>query len=364
MASAPSTRVKSALTWAVPLVALAVLAVTLGGEPSSGVVVVVAATLAASVIAAVHHAEVIAERFGEPYGSLVLAIAVTVIEVGLIVTLMASNPSGTETLARDTVFAAVMITCNGVVGLSLVIGSLRKGLAEFNAEGTATAVATVLTLATLSLVLPRFTTSKAGPEFTRGQLVFAGIASIALYALFLVVQTVRHREMFLPAAASVSDVDPNHKQSTRTTLISGALLVCALIGVVGLAKVASGAIEDAVTAIGAPLSSVGVAIALLVLAPETLAAVRNARRERVQASFNLAYGSAIASIGLTIPSIAVASIWLDGRLLLGLDPTQMVLLTITAIVSALTVLPGRATLMEGGVHLALFAAFLFLAVSP
>ena len=257
-----------------------------------------------------------------------------------------------------------MITCNGIVGICLVVGALRRRLAVFNAEGTATALATVCTLATLSLVLPNFTESVPGPEFSSAQLAFAAVASFALYGLFVFVQAIRHRDYFLPVeedAAHESHANPPTRPAAVSSLT---LLVLALVSVVGLAKIESPAIEDVVDAVGAPPSAVGVIIALLVLAPETLAAVRNARRDRIQTSFNLAYGSAIASIGLTIPAIAVATIWVDGPLVLGLEPTQMVLLAITAVVGALTVLPGRATVQEGGVHLALFAAFLFLAVVP
>jgi Ca2+:H+ antiporter len=342
-----------------PVAALAVLALTWGSEPAVVVQVVVAVFLGAAVLSAVHHAEVIAHRVGEPFGSLVLAVAVTVIEVGLIVTLMVSESSGNETLARDTVFAAAMITCNGIVGLCLLIGALRGHVASFNAEGTATALATVATLAVLSLVLPTFTTSAPGPEFTAAQLAFAAVASVALYGLFVFVQTVRHRDYFV-----AEEEEHAAPPSDRDTLVSLALLLVALVAVVGLAKVESKAIENAVTGLGAPKSAVGVVIALLVLAPETLAAVRNAARGRVQTSFNLALGSAMASIGLTIPAIAVASIWLEGPLVLGLDSTQIVLLVISVVVGSLTVLPGRATVQEGGVHLVLFAAFVFLAVNP
>jgi Ca2+:H+ antiporter len=307
---------------------------------------------------------VVAHRVGEPFGSLVLAASVTVIEVGLIVTLMVSGDSDTATLARDTVFAAFMITCNGIVGLSLLVGALRRRVASFNAEGTATALATVSTLATLTLVLPRFTTSTPGPEFSAAQLAFASVASVALYGLFVVVQTVRHRDYFLPVGGEPIADEHAAPPSDRQALASLGLLLVALVAVVGLAKIESPAIEDAVAAVGAPQSAVGVVIALLVLGPETLAAVRNAGRDRVQTSFNLAFGSAMASIGLTIPAIAVASIWLEGPLVLGLGATQMVLLAITVVVGALTVLPGRATLQEGGVHLALFAAFVFLAFKP
>ena len=363
VASSPWARLRWTVT--VPVLGVLLLATTWGSKPGSAVLVVVGVFLAGCVIAAVHHAEVVAHRVGEPFGSLVLAVAVTVIEVALIVTLMVTGDSDTDTLARDTVFAAVMITCSGIVGLSLVIGALRRHTADFNAEGSATALATVATLATLTLVLPRFTTSTPGPEFSSAQLAFASVASIALYALFVLVQTVRHRDYFLPVGAEADDPEQHaDPPSDREALMSLALLLVALVAVVGLAKLESSPIESGVKSIGAPQSAVGVVIALLVLGPETLAAVRNARRDRMQTSLNLAYGSAIASIGLTIPAIAVASIWLEGPLTLGLGSTQMVLLAITVVVGALTVLPGRATLQEGGVHLVLFAAFVFLALRP
>jgi Ca2+:H+ antiporter len=341
---------------------MAVLFPAWGSHPASWDVLVLDLFLAAAVLAAVFHAEVFAARVGEPFGSLILAVAVTVIEVGLIVTLMVAGGADTDTLARDTVFAAVMITCNGVVGISILVAALRNRLAVFNAEGSATAFATVIALATLSLVLPTFTTSKTGPEFSASQLAFAAVASLALYALFLLVQTIRHRSHFLAEADEEQHDGP--APSRATALRSFALLVVSLAAVIGLAKTSSGAIEDGVKSIGAPPSAVGVVIALLVLTPETLAATRNARRGRTQISFNLAYGSAMASIGLTIPVIAVASIWLEGPLVLGLGSTQIVLLVLTALVSSLTLLPGRATLQEGGVHLILFAAFLFLAFIP
>jgi Ca2+:H+ antiporter len=344
-----------------PVLGVLVLAATWSAkDPAWPVLVVVGLLLAGSVLAAVHHAEVVAHRVGEPFGSLVLAIAVTVIEVALIVTLMVSGGSETSTLARDTVFAAVMITLNGIVGISLLIGALDRGTASFNAEGTASALATVSTLATLCLVLPTFTTSRPGPEFSSEQLAFAAVVSLALYLLFVFVQTIRHRDYFLPAGA-VEHAEP---PSDREALASLGFLLVGLVAVVGLAKIETPAIEDAVAAIGAPPSAVGVVIALLVLLPETLAAVRNARRNRIQTSFNLAFGSAMASIGLTIPAIAVASIWLDGPLVLGLGSTQIVLLVVSVLMAGLTVLPGRATVQEGGVHVVLFLAFLFLAINP
>jgi Ca2+:H+ antiporter len=329
-------------------------------------VVLVAVVLAAAVIAAVHHAEVVAHRVGEPFGSLVLAVAVTIIEVALIVTLMASGGKDTSSLARDTVFAAVMITCNGIVGLSLFVGALRYRLISFNAEGTGAALATVTTLAVMTMVVPTFTTSAPGPEFSTAQLAFAAVISLALYGMFVSTQTRRHRDFFLPVSDDGALLEDDHAEppTDRATLASLGLLLLSLVAVVGLAKVESPAIEAGVAAAGFPQSFVGVVIALLVLLPETLAAVNAARRKRIQISLNLALGSAMASIGLTIPAIAVASIWLEGPLLLGLGATQMVLLALTVVVSVLTVVPGRATRLQGGVHLVLLAAFVFLAINP
>ncbi|MDF2145595.1 ionic transporter y4hA [Knoellia sp. p5-6-4] len=356
------------LTWTTlaPFGALVALALTWGRGLNTPIVVVVAALLAAAVLASVHHAEVVAHRVGEPFGSLVLAVAVTVIEVALIVTLMISGGKDTSSLARDTVFAAVMITCNGIVGLSLFVGARRHGLVTFNAEGAGAALATVTTLAVLTMVVPTFTTSEAGPEFSGAQLTFAAVASLALYGMFVSTQTVRHRDFFLPVSAEGQPLDDEHAEppTNREAYTSLGLLLLSLVAVVGLAKVESPAIESAVAAAGLPQSFVGVVIALLVLAPETLAAVRAASRNRLQTSLNLGLGSAMASIGLTIPAIAVATIWLDGPLLLGLGPTQMVLLALTVVVSVLTVVPGRATRLQGGVHLVLLAAFVFLAIAP
>jgi Ca2+:H+ antiporter len=268
-------------TTIVPVLALVALAATWASTPAPLILVIVGALLVGSVLGAVHHAEVVAHRVGEPFGTLILAVAVTVIEVGLIVTLMASGGRETSTLARDTVFAVVMITSNGVVGLSLLVAALRRGVASFNAEGTATALATVLTLTALSLVLPTFTTSRPGPEFSPAQLAFAAVASLALYALFVVVQTVRHRDYFVPDTATAANTEePAARPSDRRALGSLGLLFAALVAVVGLAKVESPAIEDAVAAVGAPYSAVGVVIALLVLLPETLASPRSGSRCR------------------------------------------------------------------------------------
>lgn len=354
-------------TAVVPAIAIVVLATAWGRELSGVLVALVTALLAGAVLAAVHHAEVVAHRVGEPYGSLVLAVAVTVIEVALIVTLMISGQGKTETLARDTVFAAVMITCNGIIGLSILAGTLHRTVVSFNAEGSGAALATVTTLATLGMVVPNFTTSSPGPQFTPAQLTFAAVTALALYGLFVGLQAGRHRDYFLPVSSTGDVVEDDVHAApppARVALFSVLLLLVALVAVVGNAKLVSPTIERAVTAADLPLSVVGVIIALLVLLPETLAAVRAARRHRLQISLNLAFGSAMASIGLTIPAIAIASIWLPVPLHLGLDPTHIVLLALTCIVTVLTVVPGRATLLQAGVHLALLGAYLFLSVSP
>ena len=354
-------------TVSVPVLAIAALILTWGRDLPPPLVIIVGLFLAGSVLAAVHHAEVVAHKVGEPYGSLVLAVAVTIIEVALIVTLMISGGEKTQSLARDTVFAAVMITCNGILGLSLLVGAIRRRIAVFNPEGTGGALAAVATIATLSLVLPSFTTSRNGPEFSPAQLAFAAVASLGLYLLFVLVQTRRHRDYFLPittAGKVINEEEHLDPPSARSAGISLGVLLLALIAVVGLAKGVSPSIEAGVAGAGLPQSVVGVVIALLVLLPETIAAVRAAARDRMQTSLNLALGSAMASIGLTIPAIAIAMIWLSGPLLLGLGGTQIVLLVLTMIVGTLTVVPGRANVLQGGIHLGLLAVFLFLAASP
>jgi Ca2+:H+ antiporter len=353
----------------VPPVSLIVLGIGWVTHPEGPVgVLVVAVFLVAAVLAAVHHAEVVAHRVGDPLGSLVLAVAVTVIEVALIVTLMVGGSEDASTLARDTVFAAVMLTMNGIVGLSLVVGALKHHLAVFNPEGTGSALATVVTLAGLTLVLPTFTVSDPGPEFTPGQLAFAAVASLAVYLAFVFTQTVRHRDFFLPPdtgrAGPADDAEHADPPADRQALLSLALLGVALVDVVGLAKVESHPLENAVDAVGLPHAFVGVVIATLVLLPEGISAVRAAARDRVQVSLNLAYGSAMASIGLTIPVLALAKIWLDGPLSLGLGSTQLVLLFLSAIVGVLTVVPGRSKPLQGVLHLVLLATFVAVSIQP
>lgn len=353
---------------AVPLVAVLALALSWNRDLPMPVLAVLSIVLAAAVISAVHHAEVVAARVGEPFGSLTLAVAVTVIEVALIVTLMTVNPGETQALARDTVFAALMITCNGIVGLALITRTLRGGEATFNAAGAVSGLSAIAAIATFSLVIPTFTESTSGPTLTTTQLAFAAIAALVIYLIYVLVQTVRHRDYFLPDEPdSVTDrsaEDDHVAPDNRTALISLILLVLALVAVVGLAKTTSPLIEAGVANAGLPATAVAVVIALLVLLPESIAAVRAARRNRIQTSINLAYGSAMASIGLTIPTIAVISWLFDYQLILGLGPTAIVLLAATLFTGLGTVLAGRATVLQGGIHLALLGGFLVLVVSP
>lgn len=363
------------LSWSTiaPLGALLVLVLEWGRAIPTWAALLSAIVLGAAVLSGVHHAEVIAHRLGEPLGSLVLAVAVTVIEVGLILSVMAGGGPGSDVLARNTVFAAIMITLNGIVGLSIVVATWRARSVTFNAAGSGSALAAVTTLAVLSLVLPSVTVSEPGPRFTSAQLAFSAVTALGLWILFVVVQTSRNRELFQSTGEDGEPLDPeeqssheyaDHMPTAAEARRSFVLLLVALVAVVGLAKVLSPTLERAVRDAGLPYAVVGVVIALLVLLPESISAVRSARRRRMQASMNLAYGSAMASIGLTIPCIAVASIWFDDAVTLGLSAAETVLLALSVGVGILTVTPGRATLLQGGVHLAIFAGFIVLTLSP
>ena len=358
-----------AITIVVPLAACGLLLSGLGASASPLYVLLVTLALIATVLVAVYHAEIIAHRIGEPLGTLVLALAVTVIEVSLIVSMMLSGGEEARSLARDTVFATVMIICNGVVGICLLAGGIRHRIVRFRAEGSSAALSVLAALTTLTLILPEFTTSTPGPTYAPAQLGFASLMSLILYLVFVFVQTVRHKDHFLTKEVAGDDgVNEVEQHASRpalgTSWASFVLLMLALVGVVGLAKQLSPAIKSGVEAISAPLSVIGIAIALLVLMPETLSALRAARRNQIQTSLNLALGSALATIGLTIPAVGTVAIIMGITLDLGLPAKEIVLLALTLLVSAITVIGGQATIMQGTVHLVLFAAFLFLAIFP
>ncbi|HEY2629967.1 MAG TPA: ionic transporter y4hA [Usitatibacter sp.] len=352
----------TAWTWLVPIVsfALFIMAFAIGVTPVVATICTIA--LIGAVIAAVHHAEVVAHRVGEPFGTLILALAVTVIEASLVLSMMLAGGEGAAVLTRDTIYAAVMIICNGVVGLCILVGGIAHREQTFQVDGAGAGLAAVITLATLTLVLPDFTTTTSGGTYSKGQLVFAAVASLALWAIFVFVQTVRHRDYFLPGAGAEEVHAP--PPTNRETWISVGLLLVSLVSVVGLAKALSQSIEDAVDAMGAPKAVLGIAIAMLVLLPETWAAVRAARANRLQTSMNLALGSALATIGLTIPVVAITAVALNLRLVMGLEARDITILAVTFLVSTVTLSTGRTHVMQGAIHLVLFATFLFLSIVP
>lgn len=355
-----ATRALPWWTWAAPLASVLCVGVAVGLGLAVPVVIVCALALVATVFASVHHAEIVAHRVGEPFGTLVLAIAVTVIEVGLVVSMMLGGGPDTAVLPRDTVFAAVMLVCNGVVGLCLLLGGARHGEQGFQVQGASGSLAVLGALTVLTLILPNYTTSIPGPIFSTHQLEFAGVVSLVLYGTYVFVQTVRHPGDFIGADAAAHGPPP----SNAATAISAGLLLVSLAAVVALAKTLSPALERGVAAAGAPKAVVGIAIAALVLMPECVTAIRAARADRLQTSLNLALGSALASIGLTIPAVAVVSVILDQQLILGLDAKEEVLLALTLITGVVTLGTGRTTVLQGAVHLTILAAFLFLAVVP
>jgi Ca2+:H+ antiporter len=348
----------------VPILTVAVLAAGVVFPFGLALVALCVVMLVAAVIAAVHHAEVIAHRVGEPLGTLVLAVSVTVIEAALILSMMLAGGPDKAALPRDTIFAAIMIICTGVVGICLLVGGIRHREQSFRVEGMSSGLAALVAMATLILVVPVFTTSSPEGTYTNSQLAFVAISSLALWAVFVFVQTVRNRDYFLPAVGTSDEQVHAAPPSTGQAWASFGLLMPSLIGVVGLAKLLSPSLEALVAAAQAPKAVVGIAIAMLVLLPETWAAIRAARANRLQTSLNLAIGSALASIGLTIPVVVVAAVALDLPLTLGLEAKDIVLLALSFVVSAITLSSGRTNLMQGAVHLVIFAAFLFLALVP
>jgi Ca2+:H+ antiporter len=351
-------------SWLAPALSSVVLVAAVMAGVGPLLATLCALGLISAVITAVHHAEVVAHRVGEPFGTLVLAVAVTVIEASLILSIMLAGGEDKATVPRDTIYAAVMLICNGVVGVCILVGGLRHREQTFRVEGSGPGLAALMSLATLTLVLPTFTRTTPSGTYSHSQLVFAAVASLALWAVFVFVQTVRHRDYFLPA---VDAADPEAHAEPPTILeawTSFGLLLLSLVSVVGLAKMLSPTIERGVDAIDAPKAVIGIAIAMVVLLPETSAAVRAARANRLQTSMNLAIGSALASIGLTIPVVVLAALTFGFPLVLGLDPKDLVMLALTFLVSAVTLGTGRTYLMQGAVHLVIFAAFLFLALVP
>src|SRR3954451_5479993 len=314
-----------------------------------------------TVFAAVHHAEVIAERIGEPYGTLLLTLAVTVIEVALIATIMLGEKE-VPTLARDTVFAVVMIVCNGLVGICILTGGLRYREQEFQVTGANVYLSVLIVFATITLILPNTTATTPGPVYSEAQLGFVSVVTIILYAVFLYTQTIRHRDYFI-IESDGGGGDAGHA-SNRTLMLSMALLLVSLLAVVLLAKNFSLVVDAGAAAVGAPPAFAGILVALLILLPEGVAAIAAARKNDLQKSINLALGSSLATIGLTIPAVAVAAYALRKTLGLGLDQRETVLLVMTLLISMLTFGTGRTNILFGLVHLVVFAVFVFMVFVP
>jgi Ca2+:H+ antiporter len=332
--------------------------------PSSaglGFAALLLAILFGTVFAAVHHAEVIAHRIGEPYGTLLLTLSVTIIEVALIATIMLGEKE-VPTLARDTVFAVIMIVCNGLVGVCIFIGGLRYREQDVHVSGANLYLSVLFTLATITLVLPNYTLTTPGPIYSRAQLEFVSVVTILLYGVFLYTQTSRHRDYFLK-----KDVDPAEGGmpiSGGLLAISIGLLLVSLLAVVLLSKKFSLVVEAVTAAIGAPPAFAGVVVALLILLPESVAAVSAARKNDLQKSINLALGSSLATIGLTVPAVAITAFMLNKQLVLGLNEQNMVELLLTFILSMVTFGTGRTNILFGLVHMVVFAVFLFLVFVP
>jgi len=349
-----------------PVVGWVLLGGTLLDWGGGAYIALLAVGLVGSVLAAVHHAEVVAHKVGEPYGTLVLAIAVTVIEVALIVSLMLSGGAAAATLARDTVFAAVMIILTGMVGICMLVGGLRHGEQRFRLDGASGALVTLAAIAILTMVLPNYTETTPGPYYSSSQLAFIALVTLVLYGTFVLVQTVRHRDYFLPrnADGTVDAEEHADPPTTKATWLSFVLLLVCLVGVVLLAKSLAGPMERALGKAGAPPALLGIIIAAVVLMPEGLAAARAARANRLQTSLNLALGSALASIGLTIPTVAVLSLSSGWTLALGLDAKATVLLLLSLFLATISFSTGRTTILQGVVHLVLFAVYLFVTIVP
>ncbi|MCZ8186572.1 MAG: ionic transporter y4hA [Beijerinckiaceae bacterium] len=356
-----------AWTWIAPGVALLVLGLKFGGIIPAGavwVLLLVSVLLGGAVFAAVHHAEILALKLGEPFGSILLAVAVTVIEVGLIVSIMLSGVQGSAGVARDTVFAAVLIVLNGVIGLCLLAGGRRHHEQSFQLLGASSALAVLGTLATITLILPNFTLSESGPSFSRLQVLVVGAVSLLLWGAFVFTQTIRHRNYFLDTPTVGEEVRQHDRPTRAVAQASLVLLLASLGAVILLAKVLSAPLDAAVAWAGLPDAFVGVVIATIVLLPESIAAVKSAVQNRLQNSINLAVGSAIASIGLTVPVVAVLSVVMGMKLELGVSSSAMAMLVLTLFVSTLTLGTGKTTALHGVIHLVIFLVFLLISAVP
>jgi Ca2+:H+ antiporter len=315
-----------------------------------------------AIFSAVYHADIIAHRTGEPIGTLVLTLAVTVIEVALIESVVLT-PNASPALARDTVFAVIMIVCNGLVGLCIMVGGLRHREQEFQVSGASVYLNLLGALSVLTLVLPNYVLTVSGPYFSTEQLIFVSIVTVILYTTFLFIQTSRHAEYFRAADKRTVARSLAHP-SNRAVVVSVIMLLMALGGVILIAKKFAVILESGLARIGAPPAFAAIIIAMVVLAPESIAAVRAAWRDVLQKSLNVALGSSLATIGLTIPAVAITNVILGRQIEIGLSGRDSLLLALTLFLSVLTFSSGRTNILVGLVHLVVFATYLFLSFVP
>lgn len=314
-------------------------------------------------MSAVHHSEIIAHRVGEPYGTIILAVAITIIEVSVIVSLMISGGNEVMSLARDTVYSATMLILNGIVGLCLFIGGLKHHEQTFSKHSVTIALVSLVSIIVFALILPTFTKSISGPYYSSSQLLFASIACILIYISFIFAQTVRHREYFL-----TKNNDENEPAkplvNNRSLFGSVVFLILSLTIVVLLAKTLSPAIEKIIIGYHLPKTLVGVVIASIILLPEGIAAIIAAKNNKLQTSLNLALGSALASIGLTIPVVSIVCHFYDMKIILGLDYLSIILLMLSVLTVMLSLNSGRSNVVYGTVLLVNLMAFIYLIVYP
>lgn len=320
-----------------------------------------AIALVIGVMQAVHHAESIAHRIGEPYGALVLAVSVTVIEVSIIVSLMLEGSNDTSGLARDTVFAAVMIILNGMVGLVLLIGGIKFHEQYFSMQGVKSALTVLFTISVLTLILPNYTQTTPGPFYNHQQLLFVAIITLLLYFSFLFVQNIRHRSDFIPPDApqqQEANGIPIASAHSGSAVISWILLPVLLVAIVLLAEHLAPDLDRFIAYAGAPKEVSGIVIASIILLPEGITAVKAALRNELQTSLNLSLGSALATIGLSIPTVACVSYILDIPLSLGISDEATILFVLTLLVNVMSLSTGRTSILHGIVLLVLFSVYL------
>ncbi|MGU3359896.1 calcium:proton antiporter [Methylobacterium sp. M6A4_1b] len=321
----------------------------------------------------VHEAEELAHRLGEPLGTLVLTLSIVLIEVALVSAVMLS-PKSVPTLGRDTMFAVLMIVLNGIVGLGLLIGGLRHHQQSYNLQGTSAFLSVIIPLATIALIIPNFTTSTTGGTLTTLQAVAFSVFTVALYGIFLMIQTGRHRSFFIhdggQMARSNADV-PTGPEAGATGGVHGltvlkhiGLLLANILPIVLLSKSLASILDHGIEALGAPSALGGVLIAAIVFTPEGISALKAIARNELQRAINLCLGAATSTIGLTVPAVLAVGLISGQTVVLGLAPTEMTLLVVTLILSTLTFSGQRTTVLEGAVHLVVFFVYLVLIFSP